>query len=424
MATVLAPTFFVKIKPTGEAPIRVNISERMLSMEYEDHEKKADRLRMVLDNRDLAHFDDPILKKGNLITVSWGYPGNFSPPREVSITKISGFTNLTVEALDKGILLNKKGRGEVYENATRAEVAQIIAERNGYGTEEQHIQDTGIVYPTIVQARRTDAQMLARLARKEGYEFYIDFDGFHFHERVLDQPPVRKYVYYNSSDNESGILSLNVKNDVYAKPGTVKVKCIDPDSKQVCSATGDNDETKRKGLGEKTELYTLRRNKDKGIGLEVNAVEVERPVAGQGGSADADAKREADRRFKKATQTTVKISMVVIGDPSLLAKTVIRLEGIGKRLTGNYYVRAVKHSIGAQGYTTSLELLSDGHRGYVQPGDILLAEDRGKPVDPENKADKNDKDTVKPHGLIQRNKDTGTVDFIDVAGRQNLPGAS
>ena len=434
MGLVQAPTFFVSIKPTGSNTVRLNLGERLLSLEYEDHERKADQLKLVLQNEDLVHFDDPILRKGNRVLVSWGYPGNFSPPREVVITKIEGFRQLTVEALDKGILLNKFSRSECFENVTRAEVAQIIAERNGFGADQQFIQETGIVYPTIAQARLTDAQMMRRLARKEGYEFFIDFDGFHFHERVLEQAPIRSFVYYNAIDNPTGILDISINNDVYAKPGRIRTKAIDPDTKQVVEGVGDNDTTSRKGTGEKAELFLTRDvASDVGLQLEIRQVDAgdwSRPAAVQGETGRADVKRDADKRYRRAAQTSVEMMLSVIGDPSLIAKTVIRVEGVGKRLTGNYYVRSANHNVKVQGYTTTLDLISDGTKGYVQPGDILLSEEKQnkKPVEPENKADKNDKDTKDPRLLLQRSgadeaaTGSGIKLFIDTGGRQNLPG--
>jgi hypothetical protein len=54
----------------------------------------------------------------------------------------------------------------------------------------------------------------------------------------------------------------------------------------------------------------------------------------------------------------------IIGDPSLLAKTVVQLAGIGTRLSIRYYVKTVEHIIGGDGYTCELEMVSDGDGGH------------------------------------------------------------
>lgn len=424
-----APTFFLRVKPVGEDAVRLDLGSRLLSLEYEDHERKADRLRVVVDNWDLAHFDDPIFKKGNIIEVQWGYPGNMSPPRAVKITKISGFQQLTVEALDKGTLMNTKARpNESYENMTHAQIAQTIAERNGYGSDAQFIQDTKIVYPCRTQGRLTDAQFMRKLAHKDGFEFFIDFDGFHYHERVMEQAPVRKFVWYNAERNRDAILNIEVKNDVYAKPARVKTKAIDPDTKEEVEGTGSNEDTNRKGTGEIAEFFLAVEEVSDNLEFsQKNAGDWERPAAVQGETGAADVKKDADKRFRKASQVAVKMAITVIGDPALIAKTVVRVEGVGKRLTGNYYVRSAKHMLAATGYLTQLDLISDGTRGYVRISDVLFeeaAKKKQKPSeDPENEADTNDKEPkdlftldVREFGIT-----ADELAFFDAKGRQNLP---
>ena len=44
------------------------------------------------------------------------------------------------------------------------------------------------------------------------------------------------------------------------------------------------------------------------------------------------------------------------GDPSIRAGTTLKVEGIGKRFSGNYYITKAKHAIGDEGYTLKLEL--------------------------------------------------------------------
>jgi len=78
------PQFFVKVVPEGRAGERVDLSEKVLSFVYEDSEHKADKLVLSVDNWDLKNFDDPVWKKGNLLEVSWGYPGDMAPTRRSS----------------------------------------------------------------------------------------------------------------------------------------------------------------------------------------------------------------------------------------------------------------------------------------------------------------------------------------------------
>ena len=75
------PVFYVKVAPEGEGAERVDLSHKVLSFVFEDSEKKADKLLLTVDNWDLKNFDDPVWRKGNILEVSWGYPGDMAPAR-------------------------------------------------------------------------------------------------------------------------------------------------------------------------------------------------------------------------------------------------------------------------------------------------------------------------------------------------------
>ena len=100
------PVYFVRVKPEGSNSERVDLSERVLAFSFEDSEKKADKLVLTVDNWDLSNFDDPVWKKGNILEVSWGYPGEMAPAREVVIQKVTGFQTLSVAGHAKSVLMN------------------------------------------------------------------------------------------------------------------------------------------------------------------------------------------------------------------------------------------------------------------------------------------------------------------------------
>ena len=159
--TLHAPSFSVTIFPAqADGGGQINVSERVLSMAYEDHEAQIDKLTIDVDNFDLTNFDAPVWKAGNKIEVSWGYDGNMSPPRTLRIQKVTGGTTLKVEALDEGCLMNRNHVVKTWTQMKRSDVAKAIAEANGYTGDRQFIDDTTEVLPTILQARMTDAQVL------------------------------------------------------------------------------------------------------------------------------------------------------------------------------------------------------------------------------------------------------------------------
>lgn len=367
-----------RAKPAHEPPPPSipDLTANVLSFEYEEDEKKADQLTLTLRNDDLAYFDSPLFEKGTMLHVGWGYAGALAPMREVIVQKVTGARTLKVTAQSKSVLMHKTTRVRSFERKTRSEVVRQIAEESGYGASMQDIEETSVRHGVLSQAAQTDAQFVKRLADQEGFEFYIDFDGFHWHSRRLKQRPVRVLTYV-LPPGVGDITDFNVENDVTAKPGAVKVKGKDPLTKKPIAATGDNASTKRDTLAPVLTIVDPRTGEKKRV-LRAAAAEETRPTTE---TTAAGAKKEADAIFRRTQQTAVELTLSLVGDPYIVAKSVVEVHGIGKRLSGKYYLASVKHTLGSGGYSISAKAKTDG----TQTG---AAKAKGTPnkTEPEKKA--------------------------------------
>lgn len=356
------PVFYVRCLPDGPggpAPRVEDISARITSLQYDDEETQADKLVLTIDNWDLTLHDDPAFKRGMTLEVSWGYPGRMAPTRSVVVQRIKGFTTLRVEALARSILMNQVGRTRVFRNVRRSDVARAIAREAGFEGESADIEESPQVLPTIAQAGRTDAAFLARLARQEGFQFYVDQDGFHFHQRRLGQPPARVLEYYTSRRGD--ILSADVENDLTARPGRTRARGRDPlEGTDIDVAADDATDTDRQTLAP-IRLVVDPETRETRIEAEAGSEET-RPTTA---TDAAGATREARARFRRVQLAAVKMNMEIVGDPLMLAKTVLELRGMGQRLSGRYYVKKVSHKVGSGGYTCALNLISDGDGGHA-----------------------------------------------------------
>jgi phage protein D len=408
-------------------PDPVDITQAITSFSYEDDEKKTDMLTLVVTNHDLAYFDTPLFDKGTTMIVSWGYVGAMSPPREVIVTTIKGARSLTVEAHGKATLMNKEAKVRTFENVTRAEVVRTLANENGYGPEKQDIDDSPVPdrtvarlqaqvaseastadtaaaagghrvkaldtrvaglrrelaralaeaakapprspgdvvrYPVITQSGLTDAQFLKRLADLQGYEFYVDFDGLHWHPRRFGQRPIKKLTYY-VAPGVGEVIDFSVESDLTAKVGQVVAKGRDPIAKTDITTTANNEETPRDALG--SSAMAIDPMTGEALGHEhaasATGTTPAEPTA-------AGAKKEAAGQFVRSQQASTLLTLELVGDPDLVAKTIVEVAGLGKRLSGKYYVSSIKHTIEpGKVYTMSLKLRSDGtNMGAVTPG--------------------------------------------------------
>lgn len=347
--------FYVKVQVVGAATAeRLDETLRVLSMSYEDTETATDLLKLSVDNHDLRNFDDPTFAVGNMLEVSWGYPGAMTQPRQCVITKVTGGQVLSVEAQDKGALMNLVMKSRSFESVTRSEIASVIAEEQGYGPDRQFIEDTKVVLPMTNQARMTDAAFLRQLAQKESFEFYVDARGFHFHPRNVGQAPRRVFTFF--TDRTGTIMTFNLESDITAKPGAVTLKGINPVTKAPYYATANNDNTPgRPTLAPVVVLVDPRTGAKSQL---TSSIASEAIIASSAKSFE-DAKRQATGAFQRAQQAAVQMTWECIGDPAIEAKCVVEGAGFGRRLSGNYYVTAVTHKI-KPGYTMTMKVRRDG----------------------------------------------------------------
>lgn len=346
------PVIYVKVVPKGrrKGGVRIDLTDRVLSWVFDDNESKADKLTLTVDNWDLANFDSPVWAKGNLLEFAYGYEGNMAPARQLIIRSVKGATRLSIEAYGTKFLLDREAQCRTFFDVTRSEVATIIAERNGFGPEARTIEDTKRRLPTITQAAITDAKLLRRMAAREGFEFYIDFDGFHFHKRKVGQRPSKSLVWYR--DGTGTLLDFVIENDISRVPSSVSTRGRDRIKKRDFEVLTDYSKDFQPSLAPVAEIADAANAKVSAVAQKIIETTTE--------LNSENAKRKARGRGAKRRQQTVKMRCFIVGDPNIFAKSVIRLDNIGKRLSGNYYVKSHKHRGGAD-YSGELELVRDGH---------------------------------------------------------------
>lgn len=375
------PLVMVKLQ-TGGREYEV-VSDSITSIAYDDDERRADKLTLMVNNFDLKAFDDPAWKKGNRLIVSWGYAGRMTLAREAIITSVKGFTMLTVEASAESVLMNTTTKCRTFENVRRSDVVRQIAEENGYAADATIIDDTEEIHEVISQYGITDAQFINRLSRREGFEFYVDHQGFHWHARRMGQRPTRKIVYYLDGSGEV-IGEPSIENDITKKPGRVRVRGRDPITGEELEAVADNDSDSERGtLSESVEIIDGDAYSTEAIAASTTiSVRGSGSLFGSAAAASRDANigqeetvassqqtqaaitAEARARYRRAQHVAIKMTLPIIGDPDMYAKTVFEFVCNSTRLSQLYYIKSAKHVIDQNGYVTTLKVISDGHGGH------------------------------------------------------------
>lgn len=404
-----APRFYVSIRAPGATSAEpVDVSESVTSFSFEDDEAKTDKLTMTVDNYDLSAIEGDLWVTDNIVEFQFGYPGAMSPPREAVIVKVTGFNPLKIEADSKDCLMNRIQRtSKSWEKVKRSDVVKEIVKGYGYDDDKLHIVDTKLVIDHITQGRMTDLQLIKSLAVREGFEFFIDFDGVHFHKRSTKDKPHKTLIYF-TDPGEGDILNIEIELDKRAKHGGIRLEGRDGTTGDPFSVRADNTTTPdRSGLADNIGLH----------GEEAKTIEAVDGVTGQtyeatpadvkdsaqelvgqtSETSEAAAQRLANGLFQKQQLRAAHLTVHVVLDALLFAKAVVEIQGIGTKLSGNWYVKNAKHDV--ETGLTVFKCSRDGLNGQGVPTEAQP-----------NKQDGPDADAGKGGGDLQ------PVDTIDTFG--------
>src|SRR5262249_46871079 len=153
------------------------------------------------------------------------------------------------------------------------------------------------------------------------------------------------------------------------RAGGVTVKARDPAGKSTMTVSADKDSVKRDTLGAETDVV------DPETGtiatLKRIATSVERTSAAL---TQPRAQREGNARFVPCEREAFKLSMQVVGAPTLRAKEIVEVRNISALLSGKYHINEVKHTISGSGYVCDLKLPRDSHSHSAGSGSTKPAQ--------------------------------------------------
>lgn len=371
-----SPIFWIKLRKKDGTQERLDLSSRVKLLEISEgpssRKKIMDQLTLHIHDFDFSEFDDPLWTHGNVLEVCWGYPGVMSRPRRFMIKTIEVQKDELRVLAQGGIALDKNGapigmpfmdqvkRRRTWKNKRISEIVRTIAAENGFGDDSVEVDDTEHVWPFLPQPGVTDAKFLKQLRdRLHDWVLYVDPGGIlHFHEPRYDQHPLRT-LYWFTDKYRGDIFSIAFEQMHHNRSGAVTTAGFDPmkragktKGKGHKEETGSNTETQRDGAA--ATIITS------GATEQVTGIvrESAKHVAGK------DRKEKTKGMYRAAARGSTILKITIVGDPSIEAKRMIDLRGVGKKLSGKYYVKHVVHKVeSGSGYGTVLECSRDGHGG-------------------------------------------------------------
>jgi phage protein D len=388
------------VKNPGSQPGKFNPSQRLLSLEYSRAKDKKGSVQFKFYNEDLAYFESPYFIKGKTIEFSFGYAEETSEVFMAVIDGVRGFREIEVAATVAENEFDTTEISQYWPNTSRSTIAQTIAYENGF-----QLLDIDMVQETrdFCQNKDTNRVFLRSLALDCGFEFFTRLENgilvFHFHAKRKEARPFWKLTWRGGQGN---MKDFNItENNVLGMPGVIEMVDWDPDSRTEIRAVSGPQKNSLAPATEVVAEYAPTGEIYKAI-LAAKAI-IPKPLVDM-----LDAKAQADKEAEAYQEEQMKATAMLVGEPGYDAGYVVELAGLPEVLAGNWFVEAVKHSMGENGYTTELTLMRDS-TGLVPSSDEWNAAG-GQP----NTKTAGDPNALKP--VIAENAQTGEIYKAHVKG--------
>jgi phage protein D len=289
-----------------------------------------------------AWTDDTRFSLGGSVQISFGYGDELESVFSGEITglepvfSMSGVPTLLVRGYDKRHRLNGPQRTRVFLDQTDSDIAHKIGSDAGLSTD---VTDSEVTHPYVFQAAQTDMEFLLARARRIHFELLMDGDTLVFRPVANDEAEVATLTPAEDLLEFRPRLSL-------VPITALTVLGWDEQQQQMIFATARAPD--QAGMG--GEASAAEQAQDV-LGEEIETLAKE-PVAGQ-----AEADQMAAGRFNAAALDFIRGDGRCLGRTDVRAGVVVRVDDIGTRFSGEYYVISATHSYTRRdGYITEFQV--------------------------------------------------------------------
>jgi phage protein D len=297
-----------------------------------------------IDKRQLRWIDD-VFAIGKRVEIKMGYMDKLELMLLGLITNVktdypsSGLPQVTVSGYDYSYRMMKCRKSDALDKKKDSQVVPSIATK--YGLNVGGIDDSELELPRVEKSQESDFQFLKRLARHNGYEFYV------FKNTLFFKKPANKISPAVTLEWGKGLISFAPEVNLSNQYQKVEVRGWDNKAKKPIVGTATikdlpvRDQKRKSGgdllkpvVGEREAVYRERR-----------------PVF-----STQEAKIKAIGIFKKLAEGLVKARGEAIGIPDLFIDQNIELKGLGDRFDRIYYIESTQHSFTTSGYHTTFNV--------------------------------------------------------------------
>jgi uncharacterized protein len=300
----------------------------------------------------------PLYNEKEKIDIHIGYQGNLKRIISANLKSIStsGFsseiTKLTLTGFDashKHLIDQATGSTKdsvkIEKNDTYSTIAEKLADQAGL---EKQIDPTKKYRPVTIKKNVSYIDYLKDAAKLTGFEFFITRNTLYF----IDPRKVRKV---GNSDNQMLTLKWHVNLQEFAPTidiaklvPEVEIRGKLPNSNKLVvkkATAGQEDSVDCAGNGALTGSQIAEKLKGKKL-----------KIIHRNFSTEEEASDIAKAQLNITSDKLITASCAIVGNPNLTPGQYIKIEGIGKQLSGKYYVTDVTHTIDGSGFSTKFNV--------------------------------------------------------------------
>lgn len=299
-----------------------------------------------LKKQEFTWLDHDLFNVGNTLAVKMGYGNQLMTLFKGHITALepsffAGETpTLSVRGQDLAYnYMKKKSPGKTFKNMSYSNIARDIAQTAGLSIEADKTEKKKGAIP-----KKNDEsyfKFLQRLAKEVGFEVSIDCQTLYFKKPGDDKKEV--LVLELGKDIISFRPNLNTAR-MYSEVEVRWRNPRDPRNPIIGRAGAGSERTREPGKKTGSQMLAGIKNEQKKV---ITHVPVE---------SAAQAKALAMAELNKISDRLIEGDAECIGIPDIRVGVCIRLEKMGKRFSGKYYVKSATHTINSSGYRSKFSV--------------------------------------------------------------------
>jgi len=249
---------------------------------------------------------------------------------------------LEIRSYDRLHRLRFGTRTHSFKDAKDSDIAASIASEFKLTPK---VEDTETIVPYLLQNNQTNYDFLSERAKRIGYEMLVDDKEFIFRKSQENKEPQITMMYKIDLDT----FSVSLKTPTKGGEATARWWDVKNKKEMVTTASTGSGTTTMAGKVSGYELSKKNFGESSMIVLDDAAIDA----------------ADADNLVKASYNTTLKEFITgegtCMGNPAIRAGKTVKLDGLGDRFSGIYYVVKTVHSIDDQGdYKTSFTVKRTG----------------------------------------------------------------